>query len=193
MEPLGGAALVLGFVLLYQRRARGCIAAGTLQGCVVALAAAWQGWVQREPQLYVAAAATLAVNGMLLPWALARIAGRLAPQHGVAPVLGATESMLLGLLLAVIAALAVRPAIRDGGSMTEGLAVTLCVMLLGLGVMIVWRNPLVCAVGLLSLGNGLILGVVAVPGMPMALALAVLAMGALVVLGLSFGVRGRYG
>ncbi len=192
---LDGAALVLGFVLLHQRRARGCITAGALQGWIVALAAVWQGWVRAEPQLYLAAAATLAVNGALLPRALARIAEQPGLPGSEEPVLSTAASVLLGLLLVVVAVLAVRPAIQGGGLMPESLAVALSVTLLGLSVTIAGRNPLLHAVGFLSLGNGLILGVVGVPGMPTAveLAIAVLAMGALAVLGLSFRERGRYG
>ena len=195
MVPLGGAALVLGFVLLYQRRAPGCVAACALQGWVVALAAAWQASVEAEPQLYLAAAATLAANGVLLPRVLARGTGRPGPLRAEEPALGVAASMLLGLLLVVVAALAVRPAIRGGGLMRENLAVALSVMLLGVGVMITWRNPLSQVAGLLSLENGLILGVVGVPAMPMAveLAVAVLAMGALAVLGLSVRARGPQG
>ncbi len=189
---LGGAALVLGFVLLQNQRARGYVVAGALQGWIAALAVALHGWVHGEPRLSLAAAATLAVNGVLLPRALA---GMAKPPGAAEPALGAAESMLLGLLLVVVAVLAVQPAIRDGELMTENLAVALSVMLLGLGVMIVWRNPLICAVGLLSLGNGLILGIGTLPGMTIAMELtvAVLAMGTLAVLGLSYRVRERDG
>ena len=195
MGPLEGAALVLGFGLLHQRRARGCITAGALQGWIVALAAGWQGWIRAEPQLYLAAAATLAVNGVLLPRALARIAERPEPSVGEEPGLSTSASVLVGLLLIVVAALAVKPAIQGGGLAREDLAVALGVTLLGLSVMIAGRNPLLHAVGVLSLGNGLILGVIAVPRMPMVmgLAAAVLAMGVLAVLGSSFRARGRYG
>lgn len=195
MGPLSGAALILGFVLLQQRRVRGCIAACALQGWAVALAVAWQGWVQAKPELYLAAAATLAVNGMLLPRAIARIAERPEPLSATAPGLSTSASVLLGLLLIVVAVLAMRPAIQAGGLMREDLAAALAVALLGLSVTIAGCNPLLHAVGFLSLGNGLILGVAAAPGMPMAmqLAFAVLAMGALAVLGFSFRVRGRYG
>jgi hydrogenase-4 component E len=193
---LGGAALVLAFVLLHQRRVRGCVAACALQGWVVALAAAWQGWVQAEPQLCLAAVATLAANGVLLPLALARLAERLALPGDVEPALGVLASMLLGLLLVALAILAVRPAMLGGITLTrEDLALALSVTLLGLAVMIGWRSALLQVVGVLSLGNGLILAVVGVPGMPMAgeLSVAVLAMGGLAVLGLSFRVQQQRG
>src|SRR5690349_3714143 len=52
---LGGAMLLLSFVLLYQRRVMAVINAFAAQGAVLALAAAWQGWVQGAPQLYLTA------------------------------------------------------------------------------------------------------------------------------------------
>ncbi len=193
---LGGAALVLSFVLLHQRRVRACIAACALQGWVVGLAAASQGWMQGEPQLTGAALLTLAANGVVLPLALARVAERLKLPGAVEPALGAFAAMLLGFLLAALALLAVRPAALGAATPTrEELALALSVVLLSLAGMIIWRNALMQVVEGLALGNGLILAVAAVPGMPMVveLAVAVLAMEAFAVLGMSFRLRGRYG
>ena len=193
---LGGAALVLSFMLLHQRRVRACVAAGALQGWVVALAAAWQGWVQAEPQLYGTAVVTLAISGVLLPLTLARIAERRGLPDAAELALGVFASMLVGLLLAALAILVVRPATLSAATPTrEDLALALSVVLLGLAMMIIWRNALLQVVGSLALGNGLILAVVAVPGMPMVLelAVAVLAMEVLAVLGMSSRVLGRYG
>lgn len=196
MAPLGGAALVLSFVLLWQRRVRGCAAACALQGWAVALAAAWQGWTQAVPQLAVAAAVTLAVNGVLLPLALARAASRRGLPGAMEPALGALASLLLGFLAAALAVLAVRPA-RLGGiaSAGESLAVALAIVLLGLAMMIARRGTLPQAAGLLSMANGLVLAMAGMPGMPMAgqLCVAALALGMLAVLGLGVHARQRRG
>ncbi len=48
---LGGAMLLVGFVMLGQRRIVALIAALALQGVLLALAAAWQAHVQGAPQL----------------------------------------------------------------------------------------------------------------------------------------------
>lgn len=191
---LGAAALVLSFALLHQRRVRACVAACALQGWVVALAAAWQGWVRAEPQLVLAGVVTLAANGAVLPLALARLAERLP--GAAEPALGAWASMLLGLLLVALAILAVQPANLGTATPTrEDLALALSVVLLGLAVTIVWRHALLQVVGVLSLGNGLILAVIGVPGMPMVaeLAVAILALGALAVLGGFLRVHRRHG
>ncbi len=191
---LGGAALVCSFVLLYRRRLRACVAACAAQGWAVALAAAWQGWAAEEGLHFaLVAAMTLAVNGILLPLTLARIAER--RPGPVEPAVGVFASMLLGLLLVAVAVVAVRPAALTAAMLTgEDLAVALSIVLLGVAVMVGRRNAILQSVGMLSFGNGLILAVAGVPGMPMApeLAAAALALGALAVLGLSDRVRGRH-
>ena len=52
---LGGAMLLLSCMLLYQRRVAAVITALALQGGVLAAAAAWQGYVQGAPQLFLTA------------------------------------------------------------------------------------------------------------------------------------------
>ncbi|MEJ1979373.1 MAG: hypothetical protein WDN49_28015 [Acetobacteraceae bacterium] len=64
--------------LLYQRRTLALIHTYALQAWVLAAAAAWQGWVQSEADLYITAAIGLAAKGVIIPVALDRI----APQAG---------------------------------------------------------------------------------------------------------------
>jgi hydrogenase-4 component E len=171
---LDTGALVLSFLLLSQRRLPDVIALYALQAIVLAAAAAWQGWVQGAPSLYVTAAITLAAKGVVIPLALHRIVHRLAMARGVESALGVFPSAVLGVGLVVLAILVVIPTTHGAHSVTrEALAIALSVVLLGLLMMITRRNALSQAIGFLSLENGLILAAIGVPDMPMLVELSV--------------------
>jgi hydrogenase-4 component E len=171
---LGAGVLVLSFMLLYQRRISAVISTYATQALVLTAAAAWQGWVQQAPQLYVTACITLLVKGFLLPVALHRMVRRLAIHRAVETALGIFPSMLLGVALVALAILVVLPTTLASQALTrEDLALALSVVLLGVLMMITRRNALTQTIGFLSLENGLILGAVGVSGMPLVVELSV--------------------
>ena len=188
---LGGAALVLSFALLYQRRLAAVINIYALQACVLAAAAAWQGYAQAAPHLYVTALIALVAKGMVIPIALHRIVLRLDIHRQIEPALGIFPSMILGVGLVGLAIAVVLPATRHAQAQTvarEDLALALSVLLLGMLVMITRRNALLQVIGFLSLENGLVLAAVGIEGMPLLveLSVAVLVLVAFVVFGLFF-------
>lgn len=191
---LGGVVLALSFVLLTRRRATAVINAYAAQAIVLALAAAWQAWVQASAHLALTAALTLGAAGVAIPWALRRILRRPAlpaDEEAPPPLL---PSLALGVGLAVLAMLAVLPTVLAAeADARKSLALALAVVLLGLLVMSTRRNALLQVVGFLSLGNGLILAAVGAAGMPLVveLAAAVLVLAAFGVLG-AFVLRGRF-
>jgi hydrogenase-4 component E len=193
---LGAAVLVLSFALLYQRRISAIINVYALQGWVLAAAAAWQGFVQGEANLYLTASVAVAANGIVLPIALRRVARRLAIHRPIETALGVVPSMIVGVALVALAIVVVLPITLSAGGLTrEDLALALSVVLLGLLLMIVRRNALTQVVGFMALGNGLMLAAVSVTGMPLVIALSVafLAMAALLVFGVFFfRVRERF-
>jgi len=183
----GGAALVLSFALLYQRRIPAVINIYALQAMVLAAAACWQGFVQSAPQLYLTGVITLAVKGIAIPIALHRIIRRLEIHRAIETALGVFPSMVLGVGLVALAILVVTPTTSQVLT-REDLATALSVVLLGMLVMITRRSALTQVVGFMSLENGLILAAVGVAGMPLVveLAVAVLVMVAAVVFGIFF-------
>ena len=186
---LGGVVLALSFVLLTRRRVTVVINAYAAQAVVLALAAAWQAWVQGSAHLALTAALVLGATGVAIPWALRRLA--LPAVDEAAPPL--LPSLVLGVGLAVLAILAVLPAtLAAEAHAREALALALAVVLLGLLVMSTRRNALLQVIGFLSLGNGLILAAVGAAGMPLVveLTVAVLVLVASGVLG-AFVLRGR--
>jgi hydrogenase-4 component E len=186
---LGGGVLLLSFVLLYQRRVLAVINTYAVQAVMLAAAAAWQGWVQDAPPLYVTALIALGAKGVAIPFAMHHIVRRLDIHRSIETALGIFPSMVLGVALVALSVLVVLPTTMQSQAITrEDLALALSVVLMGLLMMITRRTALTQVIGFMSLENGLILAAVGVAGMPMVveLSVAVLVMIAFVVFGVFF-------
>ena len=174
---LGGAMLLLSFVLLYQRRVAAVINAFAAQGAVLALAAAWQGFVQGAPQLYLTALIAGAAKAVLIPLALRALVRRLSLHRTVETALGIGPSLVAGVGLVALAIFVVLPITAGSRAIArEDLAIALSVVLLGMLVMITRRNAILQVVGLMSLENGLVLAAVGVAGMPLVVELSTAAL-----------------
>jgi hydrogenase-4 component E len=186
---LGGAVLVLSFGLLYQRRLNAVINLYALQALALAAAAFWQGWVQDSTDPYLAGAITLVANCVAIPMALHEISNRLRVSRTVDTALSIFPSLVLGVALVGLAILVVLPGTAPPQALTrEDMALALSVVLLGLLMMVTRRGVLIQVIGFLSLGNGLILAAIAVPGLPLVVALtaAILVLVAALVAGVFF-------
>jgi hydrogenase-4 component E len=186
---LGAAVLVLSFALLYQRRITSIIGFYAVQSVLLAVAAAWQGWVQDSTHLYITALIAFAAKGVAIPVALRNIVFRLRIERSVDVALGVFPTMALGVGLATLSILVVLPTTVESQTLTrEDLALALSVVMLGLLSMITWRSAITQVIGFMSMENGLILAAVGLPGMPLVveLSVAVLVMVAFVVFGVFF-------
>jgi hydrogenase-4 component E len=171
---LGGAVLVLSFALLYQRRITAVLNIFALQASVLAAAAAWQGFIQGAPHLYLTAAVALGFKAIAIPVALHRIVRRLAIHRTVETALGVGPSMIAGVACVALSVLVVLPITMQASALTrEDLALALSVVLLGMLMMITRRNAITQVVGFMSLENGLILAAVGVEGMPLVVELSI--------------------
>jgi hydrogenase-4 component E len=174
---LGGGVLLLSFVLLYQRRISALINAFAVQGALLALAAAWQGWAQDAAGLYLTALIAFAAKAVAIPLALRALVTRLAMHRSVETALGIGPSLVAAVALVGLSVLVVLPATAGAGTLArEDLALALSVVLLGMLMMITRRNAISQVIGLLSLENGLILGAVGVAGMPLVVELSTAAL-----------------
>ena len=193
---LGGAMLLLSFVLLYQRRVQAVINAFAMQGGVLALAAAWQAWVQGAPELYLTALLALVAKALLIPFALRAMLRRLDLHRAVETALGIGASMMAGVAVVALAILVVLPITTGVHAIArEDLAFALSVVLLGMLMMITRRNAVSQVIGLMSLENGLVLAAVGVAGMPLVVELstAALVLVVFIVAGVFvFQIRERY-
>jgi hydrogenase-4 component E len=193
---LGTAALVMSFVLLYQRRIGAVVNTYAVQAWILAAAAFWQGWVQASPHLYATGVIALLAKGLAIPIALHNIVHRLRIQRSIEIALGVFPSMALGVGMVTLAILVVLPTTPDSQVLTrEDLAIALSVVLLGLLMMISRRTALTQVIGFMSLENGLILAAIGVAGMPLVveLSVAVLILVAAIVFGVFFfRIRARF-
>jgi hydrogenase-4 component E len=192
----GGAMLLLSFVLLYQRRVPAVVNALATQGAVLALAAAWQGFVQGAPQLYLTAVIAFGAKAVLIPLAMRALIQRLNLHRGIETALGIGPSLLAGGALVALAILVVLPVTAGARAIArEDLAIALSIVLLGMLMMVTRRNAISQVVGLMSLENGLILAAVGAAGMPLVVELstAALVLMLLVVAGVFvFQIRERF-
>src|SRR3954469_22309245 len=188
--------LLLSFTLLYQRRVAAVVNALAVQGGILAAAAAWQGFVQAAPQLYLTALIAFGAKAVLIPLALRLAIRRLQLDRTVEVALGIGPSMMAGVSLVALAILVVLPITAGGRAIArEDLALALSVVLLGMLMMITRRNAILQVAGLMTLENGLILAAVGVAGMPLVVELstAALVMVLLVVAGIFvFQIRERF-
>jgi hydrogenase-4 component E len=171
---LGTSVLVLSFALLFQRRILGVLNIFALQATVLAAAAAWQGYTQDAPHLYITAAIALLFKAIAIPLALRRVAFRFRIHRTVETVLGIGPTMMAGVCLVGLSVVLVLPLTRQSVLMTrDDLALALSIVLIGLLMMITRRNALTQVVGFMSLENGLILAAVGVVGMPLVVEMSV--------------------
>lgn len=173
-HTLSVCVLLLSFALLYQRRLSGVLQAFAFQAVAVAAAAAWQGFVQDAPHLYVTAFIALVFKAIIIPVALHRIVMRLGIHRTIETVLGVNLTMLAGVGLVALAILLVLPVTASSGALTrENLALALSIVLIGLLMMITRRNAVTQVIGFMSLENGLTLAAVGVKGMPLVIEMSI--------------------
>jgi hydrogenase-4 component E len=171
---LAGGMVVLSFLLLYQDRITATLNVFALQAITLALAVAWQSYMQDAPHLMITAAIALIVKGFIIPAALHRIVRRLEIHREIEQVIGGGPTMLTGLGLVALAILLVMPVGTSVSLLArEDLAFALGVILLGLLMMITRRNAVTQIIGFMSLENGLVLAATGAKGMPLVVEVSV--------------------
>jgi hydrogenase-4 component E len=171
---LAGGLVVFSFLLLYQDRLYALLNVYTMHALTLALAVAWQAYIQDAPHLYVTAAVALVFKAMIIPLALHRIIERLGIHREIETAVGIGLTMLVGIGLVALAMVVM---LRVTGSAApiarEDLAFALAVVLLGLLVMVTRRNAVGQVVGFMSLENGLVLAATGAKGMPLVVEISV--------------------
>jgi hydrogenase-4 component E len=171
---LAGGLVVVSFMLLYQDRLYSLLNVYALHAIVLALAVAWQAYIQDAPHLYVTATIALGFKAIAIPLALHRIIERLGIHREIETVVGIGLTMLVGIGLVALAMVVM---LRVTGGATpiarEDLAFALAVVLLGLLVMVTRRNAVSQVVGFMSLENGLVLAATGARGMPLVVEISV--------------------
>jgi len=164
---LAGLMVVASFALLYQDRLSAVLNTFAAQAVLLALAVAWQAWVEDRPNLYITAALALGLKGIIVPVALRRMVIQLGVHRDVEQVVNAGIALMIGLGLTSLSLLLVLKVTKAAPSFTrEGLAMALAIILLGFLMMITRRNAITQIVGFMSIENGLILAATGARGMP---------------------------
>ena len=165
---LAGGLVLVSFLLLYQDRLYALLNVFALQALVLALAVAWQAYVQDAPHLYVTAAIALLFKAIVIPVALHRMIVKLGIHREVETVTGTGVTMLAGVCLVALSLVVVLHATAAESMLArEDIAFAMSVLLLGLLIMVTRRNAVSQVVGFMSMENGLVLAATGAKGMPL--------------------------
>ncbi len=171
---LAGGLVLVSFMMLYQDRLYALLHVLALHAFVLALAVAWQAYIQHAPHLYITAALALGFKAMLIPWALRRIVFRLGIHREIETVVGIGVTMLAGIGLVALSLEVMLPVTTHADPVArEDIALALSVVLIGLLIMVTRRNAVSQVVGFLSLENGVNLAATGAQGMPLVVEISV--------------------
>lgn len=172
---LAGGLVLVSFMMIYQDRLYALLNTFALQAVLLALAVAWQAYIQGAHHLYASAAIALVFKGIIIPWALHRIVRRLGIHREVETVTGVVPTMLGGMGLVALSILLMLQLTEaaENAIAREDLAFALSVILLGMLMMVTRRNAVTQVVGFMSLENGLILAAAGAQGMPLVVEISV--------------------
>jgi len=188
-------SLLLAFAMLASRWLKNYLYAFAAESWVIAALSVLVGFTSGYPELYLIAALTALFRGMLLPYLLWRIIGRLKVDREIHVILQPSTCLVLGAFF-VMFALAV--AFRAAGTVhleltaaVVALTVMLSMKLIGFLMLAVRHEAVSQILGLLVLENGIFLGSqILVPGMPLLIEMVILF--DLLIVVACFGVLIRY-
>lgn len=171
---LAGAVLISSFGLLYQARLFALLNVFAVQSVALALAVAWQAYLQGASHLYITAFIALAMKGIIIPEALRRIVRHMNIHRTIDNVVSVNLTMLAGVGLTILSIMVVFPVAQmQAGLAREDLAFALTIILLGMLMMITRRNAISQIIGFMALENGLILAATGAKGMPLVVEISV--------------------
>jgi hydrogenase-4 component E len=161
--------LLLAFAMLAQRRIVTLVTLFALQGALLFVATLLVAWRTGESDLYVSAVLTLALKVLLLPWLLNRLIRRLDVYWDTEPLINASGTMLLGVLIVIFAFGLAQPIAELASTATRSsIGIAVAVVLLSFLMIITRRKALSQVLGFLSMENGLFFGAMSTTyGMPM--------------------------
>ena len=188
-------SLMLAFVMLGSRWLNNYLYAFAAESWVIAALSATVAFYGNYPELYLIAILTALFRGLLLPYLVWRIIGRLNVAREIHEILQPSSALVVG-ALAVIFALVVSYHVGQslglaGTIAVLALTIMLSMKLIGFLMLAVRHEALSQILGLLVLENGIFLGAqILVPGMPLLIEIVILF--DLLVVVACFGVLVRY-
>ncbi len=189
------ASLLLAFVMLGSRWLNNYLYAFAAESWIIAGLSAAVGFYGGYPELYLIAALTALFRGLLLPYLVWRIIGRLHVAREIHEILEPSSTLVAGavcVLFALIVSYRIGQSLGLAGTVAIlALTIMLSMKLIGFLMLTVRHEALSQILGLLILENGIFLGAqILVPGMPMLIEIVILF--DLLVVVACFGVLVRY-
>lgn len=156
-------------------RLESCVKVYTLNSWLLSLLILVPAIKTGNPHLYIAAALTLSIKGIMIPLFLKKIVSQQKVTHTVEPYIGNLLSLSLSGILITIVYASLSKGIFVRGFSNHILKVSIAVILIGLFIMITRRKAITMVVGLLFMENGLFLaGFSLTSGMPVIIELGIL-------------------
>jgi len=172
---LAGLIALTSFMMLSQSRLDRLVRVFALQGCLLAAATAIAAGVLDYSHLYISAALTLLLKGIVIPLLLHRMIHKLGLHRVMDTIDHPARVMMGGAALVVFSYYVSLPVVAHSQLVTlNAIAVSLAVVLLGMLLMITRRQAVAHVVGFMSIENGLFFAaVVSTYGMPMVVELGI--------------------
>jgi hydrogenase-4 component E len=188
-------SLLLAFVMLGSRWLNNYLYAFAAESWVIAALSAAVGFYGNYPELYLIAILTALFRGLLLPYLVWRIIGRLHVAREIHEILQPSSTLVAGavcVVFALVVSYHIGQSLGLAGTVAVlALTIMLSMKLIGFLMLSVRHEALSQILGLLVLENGIFLGAqILVPGMPMLIEIVILF--DLLVVVACFGVLVRY-
>jgi hydrogenase-4 component E len=171
------AALILltSFLMLGQSRLMRLVTTFAVQGVLLAATTALVAYVLDFPHLYISAALSLTLKGIVIPVMLQRLVVQMGLHREMETIAQPARVMMGGTGLVVFSYYVCLPIVKLSPLITlNTIAISMAVVLLGMLLMITRRQAVAHVVGFMSIENGLFFAaVVSTYGMPMVVELGI--------------------
>ena len=175
VNGLAALMLLVSFALLAQHRMRSVLHWFAAQGWLLAATAALVAFGTGNRELFVSAALTLALKGVLLPWILWWLIERLDIHREVEPLVNLPATMLIAIAVTLFSFHVIQPIERIAEPLTrQSMAIATACVLLGVLMMITRRKAVTQVVGFLAVENALFFAAIgSTGGMPLVVEIGV--------------------
>jgi len=171
------AMLLLSLLAMTAARMTHLINTFALQSLFLVVLAFIVAYSTGHAELYIMGITTFAVKAVLIPWFLIRTLKRVKTGREVDVSIGIPGSLMLSAVLIIISYLITYPLMGSGSSVTitkNCIAISMSIILIGMLMMTTRRKAVTQATGLLTMENGLFLGVMSISyGMPLIVELGI--------------------
>jgi len=169
INGLAALMLLISFALLAQHRMLSVLHWFAAQGVLLAVTAAVVAYSSGNHELYVSAAMTLLLKGMLLPWLLWRVIRQLHVHREVEPLINLSVTMLMALGVTLFSFHVIQPIEQISELITRNsMAIATANVLLGMLMMITRKKAITQVVGFLAVENALFFAAIgSTNGMPL--------------------------